>query len=75
MIDAKIKVRCTDNGKDLDMHVLTYKSKAYLDVAFETLKIRMTYKPQSQVFVGNLGGREFVVKEDSLPQERQEYNR
>ena len=75
MIDAKIKVRCTDNGKDLDMHILTYKAKTYLDVAFETLKIRMVYKSQTQVFVGNLGGREFVVKESTLPNERQEYNR
>lgn len=75
MIDAKIKVRCTDNGKDFDMHILTYKAKAYLDVALETVKIRMVYKPQTQVFVGNLGGREFVVKEASLPNERQDYNR
>ena len=51
------------------------QGKAYLDVAFETLKIRMVYKPQGQVFVGNLGGREFVVKESTLPNERQEYNR
>jgi hypothetical protein len=33
MIDSKIKIRCTDNNKDLDAHVLNYKSKAFLEVA------------------------------------------
>ena len=41
MIDAKVKVHCTDAGKDFDMHVLGYKPKVFLEVAFQTLKIRM----------------------------------
>lgn len=75
MIDTKIKVNCTDNGKDFDMYVLSYKERAYIDVAFETLKIRLVYKAPNRVFVGSLGGREFTVKEDNLPKERQEYSR
>lgn len=76
MIDAKIKVHCTDAGKDFDMHVLGYKSKAFLEVAFQTIKLRLTYMERTKAFVGSLGGREFVVREDSLPTEqRKEYQR
>lgn len=75
MIDSQIKVHCTDAGKDFDMHVLGYKPKAFLEVAFQTLKIRMVYKENTKAFVGNLGGREFVIREDSLPVERKEFKR
>lgn len=68
MIDAQVKVHCTDAGKDFDMHVLGYKPKAFLEVAFQTLKIRMVYKENTRAFVGSLGGREFVIREESLPQ-------
>ena len=75
MIDAKIKVHCTDADKDFDMHVLGYKPKAFLEVAFQTLKIRLAYMERTKAFVGSLGGREFVVRENDLPQERKEFHR
>ena len=75
MIDAKVKVHCTDAGKDFDMHVLGYKPKAFLEVAFQTLKIRMAYKENTKAFVGSLGGREFVIREEALPVERKEFKR
>ena len=75
MIDSKIKVHCTDAGKDFDMHVLGYKPKAFLDVAFQTLKLRLVYMERTKAFAGSLGGREFVVREDDLPREKQEYKR
>jgi hypothetical protein len=75
MIDAKVKVHCTDAGKDFDMHVLGYKPKAFLEVAFQTLKIRMVYKENTKAFVGSLGGREFVIREESLPNTKQEFQR
>lgn len=75
MIDAKVKVHCTDAGKDFDMHVLGYKPKAFLEVAFQTLKIRMAYKENTKAFVGSLGGREFVIREEELPVERKEFKR
>jgi hypothetical protein len=75
MIDSKIKVRCTDAGKDFDMHILGYKPKVFLDVAFETIKLRLAYTERTKVFVGSLGGREFVVSEADLPRERGEYKR
>jgi hypothetical protein len=75
MIDSKIKVHCTDAGKDFDMHVLGYKPKVFLEVAFQTIKLRLAYMERTKAFVGSLGGREFVVREASLPQERQEFRR
>ena len=75
MIDEKIKVHCTDAGKDFDMHVLGYKPKGFLDVAFQTLKIRLAYMERTKAFVGSLGGREFVVREGDLPQDRKENQR
>jgi hypothetical protein len=75
MIDSKIKVRCTDAGKDFDMHILGYKPKVFLDVAFETIKLRLAYMERTKAFVGSLGGREFVVREEALPKERGEYQR
>lgn len=76
MIDAKVKIHCTDNGKDVEVHILNYKPRAFLEVAFQTVKLRMIYKENTRVFFGSLMGREFVIKEDSLPQEnRKEYQR
>jgi hypothetical protein len=75
MIDAKIKVHCTDAGKDFDMHILGYKPKVFLDVAFETIKLRLAYMERTKAFVGSLGGREFVVREETLPRDKGEYQR
>ena len=75
MIDQKIKVHCTDAGKDFEMHVLAYKAKAFLDVAFQTLKIRLAYIERTKAYRGSLGGREFVIREGDLPEDRKEYQR
>lgn len=75
MIDAKVKIHCTDNGKDVDAHILNYKPKAFLEVAFQTVKLKMVYKENTRVFFGNLMGREFVIREDSLPTQKQEFQR
>lgn len=75
MIDSKVKARCTDNGKDVEVHVLNYKPKVFLEVALQTVKLRMVYKENTKVFFGTLMGREFVIKETDLPTERKEYQR
>ena len=75
MIDAKIKIHCTDTGTDAEVHILNYKPKAFLEVAFHTVKLRMVYKENTRVFFGSLLGREFVIKEDALPHEYKEYQR
>lgn len=75
MIDAKVKIHCTDNDKDVEAHILKYKPRAFLEVAFQTVKLKMVYKENTRVFFGNLMGREFVIKEDSLPTQKKEFRR
>jgi hypothetical protein len=75
MIDEKIKIHCTDNGKDVEVHILGYKPKSFLEVALATVKLRMVYKENTKVFVGSAIGREFTFREDALPQERKEFKR
>ena len=57
------------------MHILGYKPKVFLDVAFETIKLRLAYMERTKAFVGSLGGREFVVREETLPRDKGEYQR
>lgn len=75
MIDAKVKINCTDNGKDLEAHILNYKKGLLLEVAVNTIKLRMTYRDRVRAYVGSLGGKEFVIKENDLPEERKEFRR
>lgn len=75
MIDQKIKVHCTDAGKDFEMHVLGFKPQTFLDVAFQTIKIRLAYMERTKAYVGSLGGREFVIRESDLPKEHKEFQR
>ncbi len=75
MIDKQIKLKCTDNGKFIDVHVLNYKPQSWLDVAFNTVKLRLSYKANTRVFVGSMLGREFTIKEDDLPSENTAYKR
>jgi hypothetical protein len=57
------------------MHVLAYKPKAFLEVAFQTVKIKLSYLERTRAFAGSIGGREFVIREDDLPKEKQEFKR
>jgi hypothetical protein len=73
MIDAKIKIHCTDRGKDVDAHILNFKEKQFLEVAVNTVKVRMSY--MNNAYVGSMAGLEFVIKEDQLPKPNKEYRR
>jgi hypothetical protein len=75
MIDSELTVTCTDNDYKVPAHVLAFKDKAYIDVAINTVRIRMTYNKVTAAYAGSLGGYEFVIKENELPKPRQGYNR
>ena len=68
-----IKLHCTDKGKDVEAHILNHKPKSFLEVALNTVKLRMTY--MNNAYVGSMAGLEFVIKEDQLPKEFKEYQR
>ena len=63
----KVKLFCTDKDKTVEADVLNHKPKAFLEVALNTVKLRMTYK--NNVYVGSMAGLEFVVKEADVPEE------
>jgi hypothetical protein len=68
-----IKLHCTDKGKDVEAHILNHKPKVFLEVALNTVKLRMTY--MNNAYVGSMAGLEFVIKEDQLPKEQKEFQR
>lgn len=71
MIDAELTLICTDNGKRVQAHVLNFKDKKFLEVAVNTLKLRMTYN--NGTYVGSMGGYEFTIKETELPKSHKKY--
>ncbi len=68
-----VEVTCTDNGKKVTGYILNYRAKDQLEISLNTVKIRMQYK--AGIFVGSMAGMEFVVHEDTLPRQFQEYQR
>lgn len=66
MIDVELTLTCTDNGKSVKSHVLNYKEKAYLDVAINTVKVRLIYH-KNGIYIGSMSGYEFTIKENTLP--------
>lgn len=73
MIDQKIQLHCTDKNKNVDAYILNFKEKSFLEVAVNTVKLRMTY--MNKAYVGSMAGLEFIIKEDQLPKQTNEYRR
>ena len=63
----KIILHCTDKGVDVEAHVLNHKKQQFLEVAINTVKLRMTF--QNKSYVGSMAGLEFVVREENVPEE------
>lgn len=73
MIDKELTLICTDNGKKVQCHVLAFKEQAFMDVAVNTVRIKLTYN--NGTYAGSLGGYEFSIKESSLPKVGKEFKR
>ncbi|MDB4042384.1 hypothetical protein N9472_03020 [Methylophilaceae bacterium] len=69
----EINVSCTDNGKTVKGYILNFRERSQLEVSINTVKIRFNY--QNGVYVGSMSGLEFVVKENDLPKDTEEYQR
>jgi hypothetical protein len=63
----KVMLHCTDKGVDVEADVLNHKKGQFLDVALNTVKLKMTY--QNRAYVGSMAGLEFTVREDNVPEE------
>lgn len=65
-----IKVFCTDKDIYIEGEILNHKEKVFLDVAIRrSIKLHLVYK--NNVYVGSLGGLEFVVNYDEVPVQEQ----
>ena len=63
----KVMLHCTDKGVDVEADVLNHKKGQFLDVALNTVKLKMTY--QNRAYVGSMAGLEFTVREENVPEE------
>jgi hypothetical protein len=75
MIDQELTLTCTDNDYKVPAHVLAFKDKFYIDVAINTVRVRLSYNKVTSAYAGSLGGYEFVIKEKDIPEQRQQYRR
>ena len=72
----KIMLHCTDKAVNVEADMLNHKKDVFLEVAVNTVKIRMSYMKQPKAYVGSMAGLEFVVREDNVPTEhRKEWTR
>ncbi len=70
----KVKLHCTDKAVDVEADVLSHKKGVFLEVAMNTVKVRLNY--QNGVYVASKAGLEFVVREENIPsQHRKEWSR
>jgi hypothetical protein len=70
---SKIQVYCTDKDKFVDADVLNIREGQFVEIALNTVKIRLNYNKND--YVGSMAGLEFVLKEDQLPRNYREYTR
>ncbi len=73
MIDKELTLTCTDNGKKVNCHVLSFKEHSFMDVAVNTVRIKLIYNKGT--YAGSMGGYEFSIKESSLPKVGKEFKR
>lgn len=66
----KIMLHCTDKNVNVEAYILNHKKDIFLEVAVNTVKIRMNYIKNTKAYVGNMAGLEFVVRENDVPSER-----
>ena len=70
-----IKVHCTDKGMDVDGFVLNHNPGVFLDVAINTVKVKLSYDEQFNQYVGSMAGLERIVKADAIPDQMEEFKR
>ena len=64
---------CTDKEKFVDADILNVREKQFVEVAMNTVKVRLNYNKND--YVGSMAGLEFVLKENQLPKDFREYTR
>jgi len=60
---------------DVDGFVLNHNPGVFLDVAINTVKVKLSYDEQFNQYVGSMAGLEWIVKGDQLPNTASEFKR
>jgi len=60
--DNTCDLYCTDNEKTVSVEVVNFRPEDGLTVVLAESKLVMKYKKNTDVYVGNLMGREFTSK-------------
>ena len=64
-----VTLHCTDRAQDVTADILTHREGQVLEVALNTVKLRMLYNEKTKTYVGSMAGLEFVVAKDQVPVE------
>lgn len=70
-----IDVYCTDKDQHVSGHILNHHPGVFMDVAINTVKVKLNYNKQFDQYVGNMAGLEWIVKGADLPDQYDEYKR
>jgi len=74
-MSEEVQVHCTDKGRNVAGHILNYNPGVFLDVAINTVKVKLSYDSTFDQYVGSMAGLEWVVKQDDLPKDVGQYRR
>jgi|TARA_R110002094_G_scaffold10689_4_gene20584 hypothetical protein len=72
---SDVKVHCTDKGMDVDGFILNHNPGVFIDVAINTVKVKMNYEERFDQYVGNMAGLEWIVKGSDISPESNEFKR
>ena len=74
-MSEEIKVHCTDKGMDVNGYILNHNPEVFMDVAINTVKVKLTYNKQFNQYVGSMAGLEWIVTSENIPKDIPQFKR
>jgi len=74
-MSEEIKVHCTDKGMDVNGYILNHNPGVFMDVAINTVKVKLTYNKQFNQYVGSMAGFEWIVTSENIPKDIPQFKR
>lgn len=75
MYSEKVKIKCTDKGTTVEGDIISLNRDKFLEVAINTVKIKMAFREKHSQYVGNMAGLEFIVEASDLPEAIEPFKR
>lgn len=67
--NMNVTLHCTDRGQNVTADILNHREGHVLEVALNTVKLRLMYNKDTKTYVGSMAGLEFTVAKDQVPVE------